>query len=631
MEEDTNCTGASCAGVNENHEGLKLEQNVEPEPKAEKKGVVRRFAWPAIKVPFYVVFLAVSVIVMLMGLEQMARFALGRSHLANVYPRDFRMVRRDFTKPVSHYDYDFVPGVCIEYNTFKGNRYEYANNAGFRDPRHISLQKPDDEFRIFLMGGSTAYGLGAVGEAAPAMNYYGIPFQETIAHAMEMILNATAPIPGKKIRVYNTAVWGYAYQHHLMRYVTKLRRYKPDLVISLDGANEIAPLCKLTEDWDYFREGQFHNILRHIHAYDQAGLASYLALWLKNNTYLMTYLWGGRDLFQQLHQGVPEGQNAEEVLKAKTHELGGARTALAGVDGGGKAATSELKKKSRLADRNVETVVRVVDDLHSAMENDGVAHLFVLQPWFYLSKKKHTEQEKVLASLDGTRHYYGVPSDKMYQLFIDRISQNAKEKGYFLVDFSEYFDDVSEWVFTDWCHLTAGANYLMAKELANLIKEHFLGQPLTRGDQIDKKDSFFWDFAASSKVLYAPEADVQHNGPRNMLSGYPGQAVYSSRNPSNEDRLEVVLDVGREFPVSRTKLVWADEQSVPEKWAVEVSTDGKTWQTLALGDGEHIDHYSQWPGFEYCAAEPLQARYIKYRPMEDKRVPIKLRCWNVFR
>jgi hypothetical protein len=30
---------------------------------------------------------------------------------------------------VSHYDYDFVPGVCLEYNILKGNNYEYANNA----------------------------------------------------------------------------------------------------------------------------------------------------------------------------------------------------------------------------------------------------------------------------------------------------------------------------------------------------------------------------------------------------------------------------------------------------------------------------------------------------------------------
>ena len=149
------------------------------------------------------------------------------------------MVKRDLTEPVSHYDYDISPGVCILHNQPKGNRYEYANNAGFRDPRPISLKKPDDEFRIFLTGGSTAFGLGATGEAASISNFYYIEHRETISHLLEKILNATAPIPGKTIRVYNTAVWGYSYQHLLLRYITKLRRYKPDLVVSFDGANEI--------------------------------------------------------------------------------------------------------------------------------------------------------------------------------------------------------------------------------------------------------------------------------------------------------------------------------------------------------------------------------------------------------
>ena len=88
---------------------------------------------------------------------------------------------------------------------------------------------------------------------------------------LEKILNATAPIPGKKIRVYNTAVWGYAYQHLLLRYVTKLRQYKPDLVVSLDGANELLPVSMPTKDWDYFREGQYNGILRQIFAYNSWG------------------------------------------------------------------------------------------------------------------------------------------------------------------------------------------------------------------------------------------------------------------------------------------------------------------------------------------------------------------------
>jgi hypothetical protein len=83
------------------------------------------------------------------------------------------------------------------------------------------------------------------------MGWYGLEYRETISHNMEMILNAAAPVPGKTIRVYNTAVWGYAYQHLLMRYLTKLSRYNPDLIVSFDGANEIPVVSKLGAEWDY--------------------------------------------------------------------------------------------------------------------------------------------------------------------------------------------------------------------------------------------------------------------------------------------------------------------------------------------------------------------------------------------
>lgn len=589
--------------------------------------VLRRGVRRGLRMTLYVVFLVATVGLILAGLETLAKLAIGRSPLGFVYSRNIEMARRDFTKPVSHYDYEFVPGVCLEYNTVKGNRYEFANNAGFRDPRDIPLEKPADEFRIFLMGGSTAYGLGAVGEAAPVMGYYSLPFRETISHMLEMILNATVTVPGKKIRVYNTAVWGYAYQHHLMRYVTKLRRYNPDLVVSFDGANEIAPVSKLSEDWDYFREGQFNGILREIYAYNRPGLASYLTLWLKNNTYLMTYLWGGRDAFTQLHQGVPT-----ESVTAIPSSVSSENSKLASSDpaAAGAVMDAELARKSSLADRNIAAVVRVVENIHSVMQDDGVPHLFVLQPWLYLSKKELTDQEKKLSSLTGARAYYGVPSDKMYGLLVERLVQSARSKGYFLVDFSSYFDDVSEWVFTDWCHLTVGGNYVIAKELANLIKEHFLGQALAKGDTIEDKNGLFWDLAASAAILRAPQPDSPESHPKNMLKGYPGAAMYASVTPGDAP-VDVVLDLGEVHPVSRTRLVWTDEKSVPEKWAVEVSEDRNTWKPLVVGARDQLDSYSQWPGFEHYGAEPVHGRYVRYRPMGNRKAPIRLRCWNVFR
>ncbi len=571
-----------------------------------------RLLWRASKKMAYIGFIIVSVALMLIGLDRLAEFALSRTYLRYLYPENFGMVKRDLTEVVSHYDYDLRPGVCVVHNQPKGNRYEYSNNAGFRDPRSISVEKPDDEFRIFLTGGSTAFGLGATGEATVLSNFYYIEHRETISHALEKILNATAPIPGKTIRVYNAAVWGYSYQHLLLRYITKLRKYKPDLVISFDGANELNAVTVPLKDWDYFQQGQYNGILRHIFAYDLPGLASYLTLWLKNNTFLMTFFWSGADLFQnfetgqRMHRGALVEQELPRLEKMTTEE------------------------RSRMVAENVASVVRVVEDYHGVLENDGVPHIFALQPLLYLSKKPRHDNETKAELLEEHKDYYGVPAEDTYRYLIDRLSASAKKRGFFVADFSEYFDDTSEWVFTDWCHLTAGANYLIAKELANLVKENFLHMPLAEGDNINEKDSFFWNGAPAARVVYAPHADDPKNSPSNMLLGYPGPSIYSSKEVGPDERFEVVVDLTRVLSLSRLRLVW-DNAHVPQKWAVDTSVDGADWKPWVQGDDKALDSFSWWPGYEYYGADPIQARYLRYKPIESANRSIRLRSLSVYR
>ncbi len=178
--------------------------------------------------------------------------------------------------------------------------------------------------------------------------------------------------------------------------------------------------------------------------------------------------------------------------------------------------------------------------------------------------------------------------------------------------------------------MTAGANYLVAKELSNIIKASFLKKPLGEGDKIDNKSGFIWNVALAAKVVYSPPADHSENGPENILIGYPGAPLYSSKPVLPGERMEIVLDLGREFALSRLRLVW-DDDSVPEEWAVEVSTDGSNWKPWIKGNNLELDEFSWWPGYEYYGAEPLQARYIKYRPLVSDQRQIRMRSISLFR
>ncbi len=257
-------------------------------------------------------------------------------------------------------------------------------------------------------------------------------------------------------------------------------------------------------------------------------------------------------------------------------------------------------------------------------------HIFALQPLLYLSKKPRHEMEKAVESLEEHKQYYDVPTDHVYKFLTDRIVESAHKKQYFVADFSEYFDDASEWAFSDWCHLTAGANYLIAKELANLIKENFFNKPLAEGDKLDNKDSFFWNPAVIASVVYAPSSDEEDKDSKNMLKGFPGSRLYWSREVPEGERFEIVLDLSRTFTLSRLRLVW-DDASVPEEWAVDISDDGQTWKTWVQGTNKQLDNFSWWPGYEYYGTEPIHAQYLRYRPVKTSDRTIKLRCFSVYR
>ena len=115
-----------------------------------------------------------------------------------------------------------------------------------------------------------------------------------------------------------------------------------------------------------------------------------------------------------------------------------------------------------------------------------------------------------------------------------------------------------------------------------------------------------------------------------MLTTYPGQALYASKDVGSGDKLEIVLDLGREFTLSRLRLVWDDDE-VPKEWAVEISPDGQTWNPWVRGTDKEVDDFSWWPGYEYYGAVPVQARLLRYRPVNVDKPNIRLRSMSVYR
>ncbi len=91
------------------------------------------------------------------------------------------------------------------------------NRMGFRRTGEVSVKKPADTYRIFLMGASTGYGLGGLWPHIDP-KWPVLKNSETIDAYLEKEL---APhFPGKKIEVINAAVTS-TWTHHNLIYLNQ--------------------------------------------------------------------------------------------------------------------------------------------------------------------------------------------------------------------------------------------------------------------------------------------------------------------------------------------------------------------------------------------------------------------------
>jgi len=103
------------------------------------------------------------------------------------------------------------------------SRSIHINSEGFRGPE-ISKEKPDGTYRIFLVGGSTAFGSGVKDDETPS------------AHLQKLFEDAKLDF---KVEVINAGIPG-AWSYGEVKFVKeRLMEYEPDLFIIYDGVNDL--------------------------------------------------------------------------------------------------------------------------------------------------------------------------------------------------------------------------------------------------------------------------------------------------------------------------------------------------------------------------------------------------------
>ncbi|MBN1214259.1 MAG: SGNH/GDSL hydrolase family protein [Candidatus Lokiarchaeota archaeon] len=102
------------------------------------------------------------------------------------------------------------------------------NFMQFRNKDEIIIPKPNNTYRIFIIGGSTAFGAGASSQ------------EKTISGYLNKILNEElSQSTGLNYEIINAANCAWVSTHERILIENRLCLFEPDLVISISGINDV--------------------------------------------------------------------------------------------------------------------------------------------------------------------------------------------------------------------------------------------------------------------------------------------------------------------------------------------------------------------------------------------------------
>jgi lysophospholipase L1-like esterase len=102
------------------------------------------------------------------------------------------------------------------------------DSFGFRG-EEIIKEKPENAYRIFVLGGSTVLNVQ-------------IPYRKTFAKLLEDKLQKE--YPNKKIEVLNAGMDGFTTEHSIIQYLFYVKDFHPDLIITWQGINDMYYSCQ---------------------------------------------------------------------------------------------------------------------------------------------------------------------------------------------------------------------------------------------------------------------------------------------------------------------------------------------------------------------------------------------------
>lgn len=342
------------------------------------------------------------------------------------------------------YQYDFDPYKNIlptrNYVDSRGVRH---NGQGFRRDGEVARVKPPKTYRIFLMGGSTAYGLGGLWPHVQR-EFAVLDNSQTIDAHLERMLGAA--LPGTRFEVINAAITSTWTHHHLIYLNQTILGFDPDMVLFLDGYNDF-----------YFFEEPHDQFASYSYSHPSHVILGEPTL------YALAYA-NGWWLFRRSAAVHLAARGARTLKHVIVSGIWGQPTRPIDVDN----AVAVLQ---RIFPKNA---LKMQERIGLILRNEGVHAVFMLQPMLILERgKPMPDMERRLFEFNVYSYRYR-PN---YEAFIHRAvgfvrqqeADMARRVGAEYIDLTGIYRAVNAQVYTDYAHLTPMGNELLARHVLERI------------------------------------------------------------------------------------------------------------------------------------------------------------------
>ena len=307
-------------------------------------------------------------------------------------------------------DIAYLTGIDRQILPNQENKTIHINNFGMRGP-DITQDKPNDTYRIFIIGGSTTYGSGSTSDKTTIPGFL-----------QEKIDNSGID---QKVQVINAGIMGSTSIEEVHRIKNDLINFDPDMIIVYHGNNDAGTSWEMYSDHTNFKILPEKKILTFFQIYLPEYKTPINALYFIN----------------RIMEGTSGNNNNNSIETAYKLE--------------------HMLERSSLWHN-------LIKDACEFGNEKGFKTMVILQPVLGTGNKPLVEYEHSYYLAVG-----GEKNTEVYDIFSNGLL-GLENYCYKVEDFRNVFDNVPEFVYFDIAHLADYGNEVVSQRIFEIIKPTIL-------------------------------------------------------------------------------------------------------------------------------------------------------------